>query len=266
MDATDVTRDEHGWIATRSALLIGVSASASGVVYAAIQDALLTSNNYNFGQAHPTMTALYCSAVRGRAVDRDKVQITCDYRPYSQLYNASATQTATLSMGTSVQSTQTNLDNTGATMVINPSATSVSQTQQSGLASVDKCITSLVFKRKEPSLPNATVQSMVNTINQYNCNISGITYAPKTLKLERIQSDLSDNGNGTNAYMVTYEFTYLPLIPSGTFAGYSQWQATLVFQDPQNGNIPPKDASLSDGSLKVYDIYNTADFSTLYLW
>src|SRR5579862_9519593 len=162
MDETAVTRDEHGWLAMRSAKLLNISGGPSAVVYNGIQDALLTSNNYNFGQAHPTMTALYCSKVSAKAIDVDKIEIVCEYRPYPMLFVASTTQTGLLSMGSSIQGTQTNIDVTGANMVVQPPTGKTGA--QSGTANVDAPVTVLQFKRKEPSLPSAAVQSMVNTL------------------------------------------------------------------------------------------------------
>ena len=256
IDDNQITRDEHGWMATRSALLLNITGAASAITYNGIQDAILLANNYNFGQAHPTMTALYCSKVTAKAEDVDKVRINCEYRPFPQLFVASTTQAGLLTFGASVQSTQTTQDATGVNMTA-PNAAGTDTI--SGLVAVDTPSVVLTFKRKEASAPSATVQAMQNTLNAYACTIAGVSYPALTLKLDRINADVSDNGNGTNAFMVTYEFSFKALVASGTYSGQSAFITQVIYQD-STGRIPV------DAVPQFYWNYNKSDFSVLNLW
>ena len=256
IESNSVSRDEHGWVATRSALIINVTGAASAITYNAIQDALLTSNNYDFGQAHPTMTALYCAKITATPEDIDKVRIVSEYRPYPQLFTASTTQTGVMTLGASVQSVQTTQDVNGDNMTA-PNADATDTI--SGFVQVDTPSIVLTFKRKEPSPPSSTVLAMQNTLNQFAQNINGVTYPALTLKLDRINAEVSDNGNGTSAYMVNYEFSFKALVASGTYAGQSAWITQVIYQD-DTGRIP------DDAVPQFYWNYYQSDFSVLDLW
>lgn len=262
MDETTVKRDESGWYATRTALMIGLTGNPSAIVYNALTDALLTTNNYAFGYVHPTMTALYCASCTGVAADRDKVKITSEYRPFQSLFIASATQTGILNIGASVQTVTTNRDINGAVMsVTGPSGSSPSSIV--GTVNVDSPTIVLQFARKEPGPPSETVLSMVNTVGQYAATIGGRLYPAYTLKLNRIQADVQDNGSGTNEYKITYEFLYRPLVALGTYAGSSGWKTYVVYQD-STGTVPG--TATEAANTAAYWNYAFADFSTLYLW
>lgn len=259
IDETTVKRDERGWYAVRTCKLLNVTGSPSAIVYNALQDALLTANNYNFGQVHPTLTALYCASVTGKAYDVNKVLITCEYRPFQVFFIASSTQKALLTIMASVQSTQTNLDINGKTMYVSPpsgySDPITGTTANSGTVQVDTGLLVLSFSRREPAAPSAAVLAMQNTLNQYNANIAGSTYAPNTLKLDRIQAEPQDNGSGSYDYRCTYEFTYRP----------QTWQTTIVYQS-SSGEVVTDGASPPNVGSATYWNYSTSDFSTLLLW
>lgn len=259
MDDTSVDRDEHGWFARRTAKVLNVTGGASAIVYNAIQDALLTANNYNFGQAHPTMTALFCAKVSGKAIDTDKVAITCDYRPFTMKYTASSTQLGLLSVGASIQGAQTNLDINGNTITVaapaNYTKPAGSFDPQGGLVNADAANIVLTFTRKEATAPTAAVLGYINTINQYANTINGASYPANTLKLDRINGAPIDNGSGANSYLCTYEFAYNP----------STWVTTVTYIDATT-NLPALNSSTGAASTANFWNYTKVDFSFLYLW
>ncbi len=235
--------DSNGFKATRRLILSGVTGNSDARVYNAIQDTGLAAIGVGRGLAHPTLTALFCYEIKGKALDTDKVELSCSYAPFVSTILANNTQQPKLTISSFIQTSDTNEDVNGDVMVV----THTGDDDQVATVSIDTCLTNLSFVRLETAAPIA-LQSYVDTLNSAGVAWRGVTFAAKTLKITSINgTPQDDSGNYTTTYNILYN-------PNG-------WQATVVYT---LDGVVPGDVTAGDG-IETYDIYPTSAFSALNL-
>jgi hypothetical protein len=244
LDTQEVTVDKNGYKAVRKIILSGVTATnTDGIVYAGLTYSGLASIGVRVGLAHPTMTALFCESLRGRALDVDKVEITACYAPFASDKNPNNTQQPKLTVSSFIQTSDTNEDKTGALLKV----THTGDADIVSTVQVDTCLPNLSFSRLETA-PPINLQTYVDTLNDASITWRGVNFATKTLKITSINgTPQDDSGN----YQVTYNILYNP----------TGWKATCVYV---KDGVVPADVVASNG-IETYEIYPTSTFSTLNL-
>ena len=244
IDTNEVIAEQTGYKATRRLILSGVTASTiDGIVYAGVTDSGLAALGVGLGIVHPTMTALYCSQIRGKAIDTDKVELIVSYSPFKAEFLPNNTQQPKLTISSFIQSQETNEDKNGDPLVV----THTGDPDIVATVSIDTCLTNLQFERMETAAPIG-IQSYVDTLNSAGVTWRGVTFAAKTLKITSINgTPKDDSGN----YLVTYNILYNP----------NGWQATVVYT---KDGVVPGDVSGGNG-IATYDMYPTSTFSSLNL-
>lgn len=236
----ELTVNKGGGHAVRTFVvdLNGVAPSTpDGMVFTAMFDATFTAIVQR-GSAHPTMTALYCSELKGKAIDVNKVEIQATYEPFAAESHANNTQTPKLTVSSFIQSEDTNQAADGSDLIVSNSG----DPDIVATVSIDTCLVNLSFMRLETAAPIA-VQTFVDTLNDADITYRGFLFASGTLKCTGISGNPADDSGN---YNVTYTMIYNP----------NGWQATVYYT--QDGNIVP-------GTGTTYDVYATSTFSSLNL-
>lgn len=208
-----------------------------------------------FGEIHPDFDGIELVPIyalrRGCTpanADNSVYRVVIEYsRPSSTSVEPSeAEEDAIIQVGSSVTSSKTEVDNTGAQIVV----TLTDQPNQTGSVDIQVPETVLTFTRREPSSPLSKALTNVGKVN--STSLGGGDFAAGTLLCLGIEGETTDGGE---SYNVTYRFQYRP----GT------WVATVVYIDPETDR-PHEDVVISTDTGVVYaEIYEEVNFTSLNL-
>lgn len=234
-----MTVNKSGGHATRTIVVDGITAgTVDGKVWAAISDSTVVALPLYRGSVHPTMTALFCNEIKGKAIGNGQVEITATYEPFAAESHADNTQVPKLTVSSFIQSEDTNQDANGDDLVVSNSG----DPDIVATVSIDTCLVNLSFMRLETAAPIA-IQTYVDTLNSADITYRGFLFSAGTLKCTGISGNpATDAGE----YDVTYTMLYNP----------NGWQATVYYT--KDGNVVP-------GTATTYDVYATSAFASLNL-
>lgn len=175
-------------------------------------------------------------------------RVVIEYRrpDYTSVDPSEGEDDAIIQIGSSVTASKTEVDNTGAQIVV----TLTGQPNQTGSVEIQVPEMVLVFTRRESAHPLTKALTYPGKIN--SASLGAGTFAAQTLLCLGIDAETTDGGE---SYNVTYRFQYRP----GT------WIPTVVYIDPET-DMPHKDVVISTNTGVVYpEIYEEENFSALNL-
>jgi hypothetical protein len=202
-----------------------------------------------FTTAHPAIASIYPSNYSIEPKDKEHTifQITVTYdTPTFENQPADDTQTPIVQLGSSVVSSQTQLDKDGNQLVVSITTAGGDSLTQTGEVEIQEPQTIIQFERKEQADPLSKSLAYTGSVN--NATFKG--WAARTWLCLGIEG-ISDDGGST--YKVTYRFQYRA----------ATWDAKIAFIDPATDKIHA-DVTTSNGIL-TETIYPETNFSALNL-
>lgn len=178
--------------------------------------------------------------------DNAVYRVTIEYRrpDYTQQEPSEEEADAIITVGSSVTSSKTEVDNAGAQIIV----TLAGQPDQTGSVDIQIPETVLAFQRREPSNPLTKALTYVGKVN--SASLGSGTFAIGTLLCLGIEGETTDGGE---SYNVSYRFQYRP----GT------WVATVVYIDPETDRTHADVVIATDTGVEYPEIYDEANFSSL---
>lgn len=261
---------QNGWSATQVDIYDQVDMSNP--------DATLTNTINDLapqrGDPHPSGEDMQADVIVVDAISSNQVKVTTTYRKLSAIDQEPDDSTPGLmTIGSSVQQSQTALDYKGAQLVtpyisidgplayaISNSLTSQAIAEPSNVAIVDTQIPNTIirFQRREQNIPTDKIQAYVGQLNNSPCSWNGFSAAAQTLLCTRIESQTNDNGF---SYVVEYEFQHQPKTWSvGAFYVLPNYTQGQSYTD--NSSLGPGDQPI-DAAPTIFQIYGTQEFNAL---
>jgi hypothetical protein len=245
IEGTSLKQEDDGkYTLSRTFIVTGLSGTASQRV----MEALSVTGIPAFREAHPTISGLVVASRDVNVIDQENAQITCTYKSLTiQLTPPSETSTPQITVGSSVQPKDINLDINGDLMVVEYTpegeATAIEQT---GTVSVMLPQTIYRYSRLEPSDPSSKSVTYTGKVNSTSFKGG----AAGTWLCTRIEGTSTDGGE---SFQVEYEFQY----------NQDGWAAVVCYIDPETG-APPGDLVDNTG-IRAFEVYAEIDFSGLSL-
>lgn len=249
-----LSEDADGFRSVVVYQVTGLSGNANARLY----NALLADGVPQFGEPHPVIGGIRVSDRQAKPVSGSSttgVEITITYealKPESQ--PPDDTQPAQVSVGSSLESTVTQLDISGNQILV--SHTFVEDDEDGNVQTrtrtqggeVEYQVPSMVlrFTRRESAAPDGKANAYVGKVNS---DIFGGQPAHGWL-CTRIEGTSDDGGQ---TYTVTYEFQ----------RNKESWLATVVYIDPETGRPPP--GLVAGQGIKQVQVYEAVPFSGLNL-
>lgn len=244
---------ENGWEITRTAIVKGLTGTASSRLVNSISSAeVLAAGMPEIYDSHPDKSVAKLREIRPQVIDSETVKCTLVYRT-SGIITTPLTDEATISVGSSVQQIDTNKDRNGDLYVSHTFTADEKTThgitetlpepvKQGGTISVFKPQTVREYSRRQNYSPEYDAMDYVGKINSgtWKGGASG------TWLCTSITGRSNDNGD---TYDVVYSFQYQA----------EGWNPYYVFLMPDGR--PPKVTDAN--SLKQSDYYETANFDGL---
>lgn len=235
-----VEKTRDGWTATRSFLCSNISgAETNAVAYRACG---LTGVPV-YGTAHPTMTALVLVRLSAKAIDTDKVRITCNYAQWqNEQQTPDSSQAPMIEAAASVAEVDTNFDYYGELLKV-----TYNSKEQTGV--VKKLVPHPVLRMRRLEPAGTDIIGLICSFVGFVNASSWHNYPAGTWLCRDIQATLTNDG----ALQMTYEFQY----------NEANWNSVTVAYQDENGRVP-NDAVIGNG-LKNFAIYPTTNFYGLNL-
>lgn len=248
ISGSKIVETEIGYIATRLMIIDGLSGPVDAMLWTALQFQQVPARN----TFHPTLGGLVCYSREASPIAGQPTQalITLMYGQVNSKQFADNTKPCEISVGSTIQSAETNVDVNGDNLVVtydvkDPTTNQTVTKKQTGKVSIDIPQTVVRLTRREKGSPLQKSIAFVGTVNRD----SFLGNAKACWLCTRIEGQTDDGGV---TYMVTYEFQLAD----------DNWNnQTIVYIDPTT-NLMPEDADFGNGKER-YDFYMEADFSIL---
>ncbi len=243
-----------GWSIDMIGVAIGYTGPAQGNIYAAVTDA--STGCPQIGAAHPRNSQALLRRIQVIAFSPEEVRALFQYRDVFSIAN--------LSVGATLNQSETNLDKTGKVMDLeytyppdylqDPSLAGKT-IKQGGLAPKDLPTMTRVYTIKSTINPEQLASDFVGKCN----SVEWKGFPVYTWRCEAITGESTDGGV---TWLTTLIFQYQrgdEIKPgSGEFFGWGIW---VYFIDPLTGK-PPSDLKEGTG-YRTYDLYKQIDFNQL---
>ena len=211
----------------------------------------------NTGTPHPSIAGLYVIDMQVNPIGAGIFDATVNYGPSITSLIPDENQPPQISVGSSVQSQETNLDINGDVMRLDFTINDVDadgnpvkrKEEFTGTVSIQVPQTVMRFTRRENLAPYVKSLTFTGKVNSNTF----LGMPPITWLCTRIEGD---SGDGGQTYTVNYEFQHNP----------ATWDATIVAKDPSTAAPPRAEDVIAGEYIKTYAMYEAIDFGGLNLY
>jgi len=247
-----------GWKLTRTAMVYGLTGTASARLVAAVT--AVEAEGIEIGDAHPAQSDCVLISMTPEARASDVVHVTMTYSsdPADRSEaNPDDPDYAEIEVGSRCTQQETNKDVEGSTVTVGytfPADYPIAEYTGRAVKASPKIPflkpeTTIVYTRKEKSDPTNKALNYVG-----RCNTGGWSRHPEATERQWLCTGIvGRSSDGGATYRVTYEFQYRG----------ANWDPTVMYIDPNTG-APPNDLVYGTGE-KIVQIYEMIDFNGLNL-
>ena len=269
VDNHDGSKTRDGYQFTRKAIVEDLSSDSGDSDEVRLYDAINNSGLPNIGDPHPAIATCTLNKIEAVAIEPNYIELKLIYSTKRLSLDPDVDDPASISMDSSLVSTETSKDKDGENLVKmrylhyqgdikpdNPEEIFASDTYTPWvLPVVPKLIPSRIYMvRKKVAVSVSALETINHT---YQGTVNSVTWrgygARKWLCLGI--SWYSEDGGLT--YIITYQFQYNP----------NNYDVDVFWREPTTGKVPfdATDIAVQPDAGKTYTIYEETDFNNLNL-